>query len=849
MIERIRKSLVLKWMIFSIFLAAVPLAIGGFSIIEIYQRDLKRSVIGIEEMKANRIVDKTEAFFERVVSNLLFLARDESMKEAVYSHARTHLENLLYQNDYLVELTLLDEKGKERVKVSKNKVFIPSDLASQSKSEMFGMASKGRIYYGDFYLTPDAVPSMVIAVPAGKYGGETVGVLSAKIHLRYLWNLIPQSQIGKKGSTYVVDRKGDLIAHPDTRRVLLGLNVRHLPMVNQVVLEKEGNLEFEYSGEKFLGLYKPIKGLGWGVVVQVPVQEAYQPIRQVARHAVKWIAIVLTLAVILSILLTRRLTLPIKDLSTEMGKVAKGDLDIHIQPATKDELGRLTESFNRMIQDVKESHRALQETEKKYRMIFENSKDMVYLTDADGKFVDVNQAGIEMLGYEGKADLLQTSPRDIYFNIEDRKRFWEEMTRKGFVKDFEVKFKRKDGTPIDALITANSRKDEAGETIGYEGFVKDISDRKRMEEELIRRTGEIEALYSLSVLINETLYLDRLLPIALEKALSLTGFEMGSIHLLSEDGETLELKSDRGQPPALSENVSLLKVGEGVAGRVIRSRRPAIISIADYPTSRIVPLLKEEGVQTLVGIPLLAKEKAVGTLTLLSRSFVDLTQQEINLLESIGNQIGLALENARLFSTVTKAKSEWETTFDAVTDLITIRDKDYRIVRANKAAFQRFGLKPEQVIGKGCFEIFYQSHQPCEGCYISKTLETKRVESGERDSKYLNGVFQYYTFPIFGEDGEITAVVDLAREITEQKRLEKEKEVLNNVNRILASSLDVRQVMKAVHSELRRVLDSERMTMVLFNEAGGFAYYAFERDGEDGDLVGSRPLSKGGDTL
>ena len=105
-----------------------------------------------------------------------------------------------------------------------------------------------------------------------------------------------------------------------------------------------------------------------------------------------------------------------------------------------------------------------------------------------------------------------------------------------------------------------------------------------------------------------------------------------------------------------------------------------------------------------MGIPLLAKEKAIGAITLSSRSLRTLNQREINLLESIGNQIGLALENAKLFSNVEKAKSEWETTFDAVTDLITIRDKDYRIIRANKAAFKRYGLKPEQMIGKKCFE-------------------------------------------------------------------------------------------------------------------------------------------------
>jgi PAS domain S-box-containing protein len=337
-----------------------------------------------------------------------------------------------------------------------------------------------------------------------------------------------------------------------------------------------------------------------------------------------------------------------------------------------------------------------------------------------------------------------------------------------------------------------------------------------MEEELLHRAEELQTLYELSVLINQTLDLYRILPITLDKAMSLTGFEIGAIHLLNEGEETLELKFDKGHPRILAEKSKGFKKGEGVCGKAIQLKKAIIVSIDEYPTSYMIPLLKEEGIQTIVSIPLLYKEKAIGAISLLSRSSHTLTQRELNFLESIGNQIGLALENAKLFSNVAKAKSEWETTFDAVTDLITIRDKDYRILRANKAAFKRCGLKPEEMIGKRCFETLHHSDQLCEGCYISETLKTKKPTSVVRESKYLNGIFEHFTFPIFNEANEIIAVVDLAREITEQKRLEIEKEVFNNVNKILASSLDVRQVIKAVHAELKNVLDSERMAITLF---------------------------------
>ena len=491
-----------------------------------------------------------------------------------------------------------------------------------------------------------------------------------------------------------------------------------------------------------------------------------------------------------------------------------------------------------MVQDLRQSQGALKEAEEKYRRIFENSRDMMYIISLDGEFIDVNQAGVEMFGYANREELMQIHFSDIYLHPWDRKRFQNEIMEEGFVKDFEAKLKRKDGAPIDGLITANTRKNESGEIIGYEGIIKNISFRKNIEKELLQRTEELQTLHDLSVLINQTLDLDKVLPIALGRASSVTRFEMGGIYLWNEEEEILELNYYKGYTPVFAESVKILKLGEGISGKAIQLKQPILCSIHDYPSPRFLPLLRENGIQSLVGIPLVAKGRAIGAITLLSRSLHHLTPREIKLVESIGNQIGLALENAILFSAVAKAKSEWETTFNAVTDLITIRDKDYRILRANQAAFKRFELNPNEMIGNKCYEVLYHRALPCEDCYINETLRTMRPASGERESKYLKGVFQYFTFPVFNEAGEMVVMVDLAREITEEKRLEKEKEVINNVNKILASSLDVRQVKKAIHSELKRVLDSERMTITLLERgAKAFRYFASEKDEDAQELV------------
>jgi PAS domain S-box-containing protein len=840
MVERFHKSLRLKWMVLSILLSTLPLVIASYSIIQIYQRDLKQSVVAIEKEKANTVVGRTRSYFEKIRSNLRSLSIDEHLRQgSSLGHTTSLLKDFLYQNGYLSELTLLDAKGRETIKVSKYKAFKPSDLKDQSKTEMFQTASNLQTYYGDFKLVENVVPTMVIAVPVEEYERRPASVLSVEFDLRYLWNMIQQAQIGEKGIVYVVDRAGYPIAHPDTGRVTSRMNMRQLPMVDRALAGEEGILEFkEPGGENYLVVFKPIKELGWGVIVQAPVDQAYEPLLKVAQTALRWVFIVLAVVLMVSFLLTRKLTFPIKQLATKMEEVAQGNLNVYIEPATKDELGALTQSFNKMIQDLKGSQEALREAEEKYRRLFRDSKDMLYMASADGKLVEVNQAGVDLFDYGSREEMLQVYAGHTFVNPEDQERLAKRMREEGFVKDFEVELKKRGGTPIDVLVTASVRRDESGKIIGYEGIIKDISDRKRMEEELVQRTRELEALNEMGALINQTLEIDKVLPVALEKAVHLTGYEMGGIHLANEDERTFELRHHFKHSTRLAETAKTLKYGEGAAGRAVMLKRPVIFSVDDHPSTQLALILREEGVQTILAFPLLGKGKVVGAISLLSRSRHDLSQREVHLLENIGNQVGLALENAKLFSEVAKAKSEWETTFDSVGDLLTIRDKDYRIILANKAALRRFGLTLEELIGKRCFEVFRHGDKPCAGCYVSETLFTKSPVSIEMESPYLKGIFRFHTFPVFGETGELTGVVELAREVTGEKRLEIEKDVINNVNKILASSLDVKQVTRAVYSELKRVLDCERMTIAFFNEEGkGFHYLALTGHHEPAESI------------
>ena len=152
MLRRIRGSLRLKWMAFSILLATIPLAIVGFSLIRTHQQNLRKSAIEVETEKALLVVERTKAFFEKVTSNLLLITKDVHFQKSDYSHLEEDFKNLLNQNDYLVGLTLLNEKGWEVVKISKFREEGSSERRDLSRADVFRVTSKGRVYHGDFRI-------------------------------------------------------------------------------------------------------------------------------------------------------------------------------------------------------------------------------------------------------------------------------------------------------------------------------------------------------------------------------------------------------------------------------------------------------------------------------------------------------------------------------------------------------------------------------------------------------------------------------------------------------------------------------------------------------------------------
>src|SRR5262249_6996445 len=145
----------------------------------------------------------------------------------------------------------------------------------------------------------------------------------------------------------------------------------------------------------------------------------------------------------------------------------------------------------------------LRESEAKYRALFEESRDAIYITSREGTILEGNQALLDLFGYT-KAEVIGLNARQTYANPADRFRFQQAIERQGAVRDYEVKLCKKDGTVLDCLMSATVRRGPDDSILGYHGIIRDITEQKRtqrlledyshtMERRVEERTRELQA--------------------------------------------------------------------------------------------------------------------------------------------------------------------------------------------------------------------------------------------------------------------------------------------------------------------------------------------------------------------
>ncbi|MBI5050425.1 MAG: GAF domain-containing protein [Nitrospirae bacterium] len=445
------------------------------------------------------------------------------------------------------------------------------------------------------------------------------------------------------------------------------------------------------------------------------------------------------------------------------------------------------------------------QTKEYLESIIDNSADAIITSDIEGLITSWNKGAEKIYGYTEDEVLGKFLPMVPQSLIEDEKKALQKIKHKETIRNIETHRQTKDGKLIEVSLTLSPILNSSGNVTGITGISRDVSERKRVEKELIRRNQELSRLFFINSVVRSTLELGRLLRMVLTVVTMSDGLGFNRAILFLVDESQNILKGEMGVRPAnheeagkiwvslegkfletiideieggsfrkdsyldrISHNLTIDINEDCILSKCIREKKP--INVPDVRNEPLVnPLLIQQfGTEAFGVVPLITRDKAIG-LIWVDNLFTHrkIKDEDLHFLMGFTSHIASAIENARLFEEVSLAQSELQNIFESISDMLYFNDKDYNIRHVNQAVIAKIGKPEEEIVGKKCYEVFHGKNEPWEKCPHHKTMLTKKPYVEEVEDAHLGGTFVVSSSPIFDSAGNLAGTVHISRDITE----------------------------------------------------------------------------------
>lgn len=354
-----RSRLFRKYAASLVAVVAVALVVSGVLNILLSYREQKHLLVLIQREQAASAATQIRDFvrgIEHQIGWLTQIARPAGAQEELHIDA----VRLLRQEPAIMELTQLDDAGREQLRVSRTARDVVASGADRSDLIAYREARAKGVYFGPVYFVEGSEPHMQLAVAGAR---RDAGVSIAEINLKLIWDLVSGIKVGTHGRAYVVDAGGRLLAHPDLRQVLRGADLSQSPQVRAALASAghaEGVEAKDIDGRVALAVSAPVVPLGWQVLIERPLEDAYAPVYASMAVSAALLVGALGFAVLAGLLLSRRLVVPIRALTEGAARIGSGDFGQRLSIRTGDELEALGSQFNRMAGHLQESYTLLE---------------------------------------------------------------------------------------------------------------------------------------------------------------------------------------------------------------------------------------------------------------------------------------------------------------------------------------------------------------------------------------------------------------------------------------------------------------------------------------------------------
>ncbi len=515
------KNYIILMLIFFTLLPFVLLRIIAYPKI---QSDLKTVIMDNLETVGNKQADIVSSWMTERKTDVIVVANNPFVANSLKStgedsEATEYLELVVAEYGYKGAFV---SNAEGIVTLATSEEDVGADISGR---DFFEQAIQGRpfatsIIPSTIALTNEfddkevGLPTMFVSAPL-KEGDTVIGVVTFRIHVATLSNLLQSQKFGKTGETFIVGKDGYMLTESrftdnlkktgavKTRsalelKVVNPDNGKFTYSVNQCLKGKDGSSSKgykDYAGISVLGVWRWLPELDWGVITEIDKAEVYGVAYNL--NTLGWVLLfgIAFPIVFFAYVVGKKISAPIVELTDATEKMSAGDLTQRVKIDRGDELGVLATSFNSMAEALGKKTKEIEDSEKTYKELFNALQAGIYQCEpgVEGKFTWVNQSCAEMFGYKSPEEMEGTKVKDIYVDQADRKKLVEKLEKDGVWKDFTSYCVNKNGEKFYTERTSNMVKDEKGKSVRIEGVIRDISDRKKKEDDLQKKSRKSQS--------------------------------------------------------------------------------------------------------------------------------------------------------------------------------------------------------------------------------------------------------------------------------------------------------------------------------------------------------------------